>query len=178
MDEKKQPAGDFSSDAGLGSGGGSRDYVSMLTEGHAETASHNGQGKTSRLEYLGEYIFDFTTYESEYSEMFAKKAIDVCAAINARTTFEYIKEPESRRWYLLMVNMPFFYPRLNWGGSIRGAWWDTRPNKQVIEFSTSGLFLGGEQIDELTFTVDQWREFIAAVVAFGLEEPNVLVCGP
>ena len=157
----------------LGSGGGSRDYGRMLEDGHAQLDDLCGGHKASRLEYLGEHIFDFTTYESEYSELFARKALEVCAAINDGKTFEYIKEPENRRWYLLMVNMPFFYPRLNWGGSIRGAWWDVTTHTKVIEFSTCGLFLEGEQITELTFTVNQWREFIAAVVAFGVEEPNV-----
>lgn len=149
-----------------------RDYRRMLEEGHAETDASQGQGRTSRLEYLGDYIFDFTTYESEYSELFAKKALEVCTKISESKTFEYIKEPEGRLWYLLMVNMPFFADKLDWGTSIRGAWWD-KPLHKKIEFSSCGLFLDGEQLHEtMEFTIDQWREFVAAVVEFGVEEPN------
>ena len=149
-----------------------QDYLRMLEEGHAQTDAFQGQGRTSRLEYLGNHIFGFTTYEGEYSELFAKKALEVCAAISKGETFEYIKEPDGRLWYLLMVNMPFFADKLEWGTSIRGAWWDEHPHKK-IEFSSCGLFLDGEQLHEtMEFTRDQWREFIAAVVGFGLEPPN------
>jgi len=147
----------------------------MLEEGHAKIDAFQGQGRTSRLEYLGDYIFNFTTYEGEYSELFAKKALEVCAAISGSKTFEYIKEPEGRLWYLLMVNMPFFEGKLSWGTSIHGAWWD-KPVHSKIQFSSCGLFLDGEQLYEpMEFTRDQWREFIDAVVAFGIEEPNVPV---
>ena len=56
-----------------------RDYRRMLEEGHAEIDAFQGQGRTSRLEYLADNVFDFTTYEGEYSELFAKKALEVCA---------------------------------------------------------------------------------------------------
>jgi hypothetical protein len=147
-----------------------RDYARMLTEGYEAIASTDPIG---RLEYLADYLFDFTTYESEYSELFAKKALEVCAAISDSKTFEYIKEPENRLWYLLMVNMPFFADKLEWGTSIRGAWWGEPPHKK-IEFSSCGLWLDGEQLHEtMEFSREQWREFITAVVAFGVEKPNV-----
>jgi hypothetical protein len=149
-----------------------QNYRRMLEEGHAESDAFTEQGRTSRLEYLGEHIFNFTTYESEYSELIAKKALEVCTAISKGETFEYIKEPEGRLWYLLMVNMPFFSDKLEWGTSVRGAWWAEPPHKK-IEFSSCGLFLDGKQLYEtMEFTRDQWCEFIAAVVAFGAEEPD------
>lgn len=145
-----------------------QDYLRMLEDGHAETDSFQGQGRTSRLDYLGEHIFDFTTYEAEFSELFAAKAVEVCAAISARKTFEYIRvSNENRMWYLLMCNMPFFLPRLNWGGSIRGAWWDVPTHKKAIEFNTCGLFWNGEQIAEtMQFTLAEWEQFIEALCVF------------
>lgn len=76
----------------------------------------------NKLQYLGQYIFDFTTYDSEMDEYFAKKMIEVLKAIEERTTFEYIKKDYIN--YLTMANMPFLYDNLDWGGSIRGAWFD------------------------------------------------------
>jgi hypothetical protein len=150
-----------------------QDYLSMLEAGHAEIDAFQAQGRTSRLEYLSDHIFDFTTYETEMAELFATKALEVCAAISNRTTFDYIVDPDGRLWFLLMCNMPFFAGRLNWGTSIRGAWWDTSsPNE--TEFDAGGLWLDGEQVTKpLTLSTDQWREFIAALLVFGVEESNV-----
>ena len=145
------------------------DYRRMLEDGLTEVGGFGGERQPTRLEFLSDHIFEFTTYDSEIAEEFARKALEVCRAINERRTYEYIRDPASYRWFLLMCNMPFFSERLSWGASVRGAWWDTPPHKKVIEFGSCGLFLGGEQITDLTLTVDQWHEFIAAVLAFGAE---------
>ena len=68
-----------------------------------------------------------------------------------------------------MVNMPFFMPRLNWGGSIRGAWWD---HKQPA-LNSCGLWVEQEQQTELAFTLEEWEAFMRAVIAFA--EPEMLV---
>jgi hypothetical protein len=139
------------------------DYLKMLEDGHAETDSFQGEGRTSRLEYLSDQIFDFNTYEREMAELFSSKAVEVCAVISDKKTFEYIgASHENRMWYLLMCNMPFFAERLEWGTSIRGSWWDHQ-----ITLDTCGLFWQGEQITEtMTFTGIEWAEFIEAVREF------------
>ena len=120
-----------------------------------------------RLEYLSDYIFNFITYDGEIGERFARRALEVCAAISNEANFDYIKDPERYSWYLLMVNMPFFAGKLDWGTSIRGAWWD-----DPITLQTCGLWLDGEQLaDPIRFTRDQWRGFIAAMLDFAGVEP-------
>lgn len=120
-------------------------------------------GAESRLVYLSDHIFDFTTYDSEMSEMFATKAVEVCDAINKAKTFDYIADAENYKWFLLMCNMPFFASRLNWGTSIRGAWWDHCEHS----LSSCGIWIGDEQETELKFRdADKWKLFIAAMVAF------------
>ena len=116
----------------------------------------------SRLEFLAELIFDFTTYDLDAAELFASKALEVCSALSERKTFEYIEEPENYRWFLIMVNMPFFAGRLNWGTSIRGAWWDH--DSQVLE--NSGLWEGDKQVLSMRFTPDEWLRFVAAMIEF------------
>lgn len=136
------------------------DWPRVLEEGYEET-SYSDQ--VDRLYYLSEYIFNFTTYDSEMAELFARRALEVCAAINNGTTFDYIKDAEQYRWYLVMCNMPFFADRIEWGTSVRGAWWMTG-----IKFDSCGLWLDGKQLYEpMEFTNLQWREFIAALLAFG-----------
>lgn len=116
----------------------------------------------SRLEFLSDFVFDFTTYDSGMGEVFASKALEACAAISDRKTFDYIKDQDNYRWFLLMVNMPFFVGRLEWGTSIRGAWWVHED--QTLE--SSGLWEGNEQALSMTFTRDAWADFVAALLEF------------
>lgn len=138
------------------------DYRALLEHSFNVTRGHGGDHEMSRLEFLADYIFDFTTYDTEMGELFASKALEVCTAINGGMTFGYIKEPENYRWYLLMVNMPFFAGRLEWGTSVRGAWWDHAAQK----LESCGLWRGGEQVLSVEFTRDDWMRFIAAMVEF------------
>lgn len=139
-----------------------QDYLRMLEDGHAEMDAFSGREATSRLEFLADYIFDFTTYDGSMGELFAGKAVEVCAAISDRKTFEYIKDADNYRWFLLMCNMPFFAGRLEWGTSIRGAWWD-----HSVTLDTCGLFWQGKQITEaMKFTDVEWAQFIGAVREF------------
>lgn len=118
----------------------------------------------NRLEYLSEHIFNFTTYDTNMSILFASKMVDICAAINDGSTYGYIEtNEENYRWFVLLCNMPFFYRRLNWGTSIRGAWWDL----EQPEFSSCGLWYGYNQVIEpLKFTNEEWKLFIKAIVEF------------
>jgi hypothetical protein len=87
----------------------------------------------------------------------------VAGAISDGTTLAYVGDAENYRWFLLMCNMPFFAGRLDYGSSIRSAWWDH--SGMVLE--SAGLWVGGEQLlFDLELSVEQWREFIAAVRAF------------
>lgn len=152
-----------------------QDYRRMLEDGFAACRDVNPHGTPeSRSAYLADYIFDFTTYDDEKSEEFGIKALEVCRAISNRKTFEYIADPVNYRWYLLMVNMPFFSRRLNWGASVRDAWWDTStPNE--TELDTTALWLDGEMLTEpMKFSTQQWLKFVAAMLDFANEEPTGL----
>jgi hypothetical protein len=138
-----------------------RRYIELLTQSYEMERRRDGH--MSRLEYLSDLIFDFTTYDAEISELFASNALEVCKAISAGRTFAYIKEPENYRWYLLMVNMPFFAGRLDWGTSVRGAWWAFED--QTLE--SCGLWRGDEQVLKMTFTQEEWPAFVAALIEFG-----------
>jgi hypothetical protein len=126
------------------------------------TRGFGGGHEMSRLEFLAEYVFDFTTYDTEMGELFARKALEVCAAINDGKTFDYIKDADNYRWYLLMVNMPFFAGRLEWGTSVRGAWWDHGAQK----LESCGLWREGEQVLSMEFPRSEWARFVAALVEF------------
>lgn len=138
-------------------------YFRMLEDGYANVYEDE---RPSRLAYLSDYIFDFTTYDDAISELFAGKALEVCAAISDKSTGNFIKDQDNYRWFLLMVNMPFFARRLDWGTSIRGAWWDYAD--QVLD--CSGLWIDGEPVTQnLTLTNEQWGLFVSAMLEFAQE---------
>jgi hypothetical protein len=121
----------------------------------------------SRMAYLASNIFGFTTYDDSAAELFARKALEVCAAITRGKTFDYIKDADNYCWYLVMVNMPFFAERLNWGSSIRGAWWD----HHLYQLDTCGLWRGEEQVIDPDLTRDEWMQFIEALIEFAGSAP-------
>ena len=143
-------------------------YLKLLRESYKETADNRDDPTLEKLEFLANDIFGFTTYENVVSSMMAKKAIEVCKAISDKKTFDYIANEEGNFWYLVMVNMPFFENRLEWGTSIRGAWWDLWGDKEFI-IESCGLFSDGEQILELKLNNSEWIKFIEAMANFSEE---------
>jgi hypothetical protein len=116
----------------------------------------------SKSEFLGDYIFDFVGA----SDFLVRKAVGVCAAITNNTTFEYIgASDEDHLWYITMVNMPFFKDKIEWGVSIRGAWWTH--GGDVFNLASTGLWSADEeQILCLRLNRDGWKEFMNALVEF------------
>jgi hypothetical protein len=143
----------------------STDYAKLLEESFDEVRSYDECMET-RLEFLSQKVFGFITYDGGMDALFAAKAAEVCEAINTGTTFAYIEDPERYRWYLLMCNMPFFAGRLNWGTSIRGAWWDAPHGEPHMTLDSCGLWIDGEQATQLRFSDAEWTAFIDAVVKF------------
>lgn len=138
------------------------DYLKLLVEGYEDSRQMECPVE-SKVEYLALHLFDFTTYDAKMDVVFGEKALEVFRAINERKTFEYISDEERYRWYLIMCNMPFFTGRLEWGTSIRGAWWAYK--QPPLE--SCGLYLNGEQITKLTFKREhEWKAFADAVIEF------------
>ena len=144
------------------------DYLKLLRDSYKETADNRDDPTLEKLEFLANDIFGFKTYENVVSSMMAKKALEVCKAISDKKTFDYIASEEGNFWYLVTVNMPFFENRLEWGTSIRGAWWALWGNKEFT-IESFGLFSDGEQILELKLNETEWSKFIEAMIKFAEE---------
>ncbi len=142
------------------------DYLMLLEHSYEIEKGIDGCPPETRIAFLSDSIFEFTTYDGEKSEFFGRKAVEVCAAINDGKTFEFIEDADNYTWFLAMCNMPFFVDKLEWGTSIRGAWWGAHPGKQ-IELQSCGLWVGDEQLtDTLKFSAEEWNLFIVAVIEF------------
>jgi hypothetical protein len=142
-----------------------KEYLELLEHNYRMELDNPNDYQMSRLEYLSEYIFDYTTYDSEISEMLAGQTLEVCEAISNKTTFEFISDPARYVQYISMVNMPFFQDRLSWGTSIRGAWWDRFTPTAIEKCYLRNL--KDETIRDLVFAPNEWKEFISAMIEFG-----------
>ena len=98
-------------------------FIEILDRNYKEQAEMGIEFET-KMEYLGSTVFDFTTYDGAIDVLFAEKMIPVLKCILDRKTFEYQENKEQYINYLMMVNMPFLVDKLEWGTSIRGAWFD------------------------------------------------------
>jgi len=146
-------------------------YLELLENSYAQTKECQPDSEMGRLEYLAEYIFMFTTYENIVSSLMANKCLEVCRAITDRKTFGYIGNEDGNLWYLIMVNMPFFEGKLEWGTSIRGAWWELYGSKK-FKVQSCGLYEGYDQLLDIEFNSEQWAEFILAMEQFAaLDNP-------
>lgn len=143
-------------------------YLKLLESSYNQALSCSGLTR-SKLEFIGNHIFAFDTYENVVLSLMTTKAIEVCNAISNSTTFEYIANVHDNMWYLIMVNMPFFQNKLEWGVSIRGAWWDYYPNK-CFKLESCGIYDGNDYLYDIEFDETEWREFIKAISVFTLSE--------
>ena len=140
-------------------------YLKFLKDGYAKTReNYPDNPPENKFDFLGDYIFNYITYDSEMSELFARKTVDVIKAINNHTTIEYIREnKENYKWYLILCNMSFLYGKLGWGTSIRGAWW----NCDGVTFQSCQLYDGDKQIcGYFKLTQEEWEKFISAIIEF------------
>lgn len=143
-------------------------YLKLLESSYNQALSR-GEFTCSKLEFIGNHIFEFETYEDVVLSLMTKKAIEVCGVITNFTTFDYIKDDNNNMWFLVMVNMPFFKNKLEWGVSIRGAWWDCYPNK-CFKLESCGIYNGEEYLYEIEFDDKEWFAFIEAISVFTLSE--------
>jgi hypothetical protein len=107
----------------------------------------------TKIEFLGAIIFDFTTYDGEIDVLFAEKMVEVLECILNRTTFEYQEDKEKYINYLTMVNMPFLTNKLEWGTSIRGAWFD---DYRQYEIDCGRLIVEKGELTEFIKQLIEW----------------------
>lgn len=139
-------------------------YLELLENSYV--IEKNRDGTQTRGQFMAMHIFNFTTYDDSMDELFGTWAIEVCRAITNGETFSYIEKQEKYILYLLMCNMPFFQDKLEWGASFRGAWWTS----DEITLHSCGLWDGQKQLELISFTNEEWLEFMHAMIKFATKE--------
>lgn len=143
------------------------DYLALLENSYEQCKRWEPNSNIGRLEFLAESVFGLTTYENIISSLMAKKFLEVCTAVSDGKTFEYIESEDGNMWFLIMVNMPFFAEKLDWGTSIRGAWWRLYSG-DVFKVESCDLYEGEEQLLEISFNLKEWAQFIREMVKFSV----------
>jgi hypothetical protein len=77
-----------------------------------------------KMEFVGLAIFEYNTYENEVCKLLATRTITVIEHILNQTIRDYLIDPTNNEVYLTVVNMVFLSDKLDWGISIRSAWFD------------------------------------------------------
>ena len=77
--------------------------------------------KEWKLIFLAEELCDITTYDSDLDLHFGERILNILKVINDGNTFTFIKDKNNYLEYITIINlMPINW--LEWGSSIRGAW--------------------------------------------------------
>lgn len=118
------------------------DYLEMLEESYEEYKKWEHENFHTKLNFLADGVFGITTYENSIECEMAQEFLQVCEAISNNTTFDFISTEEDCNIYLRTINYPFFIDRIEWGSSIRGAWWENG----ITKIESCHLFSNGDQI--------------------------------
>lgn len=143
------------------------ELVAQLERNFAYTCEWQECPPESRLEWLGDYVFNLTTYDGEMSHKMAAMMLGVCLVITSGTNYKFIEDKNDYFWYLVAVNMPFFKGKIQWGSSIRGAWW---VHEDITLETTENVDADGNQVCDPTFTQAEWANFILAMNRFVKED--------
>ena len=133
--------------------------LDMLNQSYQE---YYCEYKGSKKAFVGLNVFDMCTYDEEMSEHFCDCFMGTVNAITDGKTFEHIENKDNYISYLWCINHPSIKNKIDWGTSIRGAWW--AHGKFVV--SSCGIVCDGEQITKLSMNRDGWIAFIAALNEF------------
>lgn len=128
-------------------------YIDLLEKEYNENNETDCLKSDDKLEFLSRFIFDFTTYDSGKDRELASRMIDVIDAISKKQTFEYHRQNEENYLnYILMCNMPFLKDKLEWGTSIRGAWF----SGNRFEISGTNIIVPSDEVDHFFYELVKW----------------------
>lgn len=156
------------------------DYNKLLDdsfEHFLENSDHLHDGTETqeelKAEFLASNVFDLTTCDSELDLIFIREIMSVVEAINYSKTFDYFKNDRDKYiTYIRCVNLPWFSDKLNWGSSIRGAWWDyfqtgSKYSKDCKTQVGNGCLWYEEKQTKVTFDNNEnWKLFIDNLISF------------
>lgn len=143
--------------------------ISEIYEMHYVEYCENTCGNT-KYEWAASEVFNLTTYDGTLDELFVKKIIEVLKVILNKTNFEYIKDETNYINYILVCQLLNEFNWIDWGTSIRGAWFDAyHPNSKtqlILEENVITRYANGVPEDIIYPEVRCTEENLKALIEF------------
>lgn len=89
-----------------------------------ERGGRYADDQTAIAAWVCDEAFDIATYDTDVSIAFGRAILDVMSAILGKRTFNYIKLPGKYHAYIAVCHILDQRDMIDWGSSIRGAWFD------------------------------------------------------
>jgi hypothetical protein len=97
-------------------------WLEWLQKMHAEMKELANDPERSPYETVAG-MFGISTYDSGMDEALVRIMMPTLISIGDKTNFTLISDPQRHLHYCITVNLPLLQDRLEWGTSIRGAWY-------------------------------------------------------
>lgn len=121
----------------------------------------------SKYEWAASEIFGLVTYDGDLDKLFVERICDVCKYIAAGKTFEFINMSEENYITFILVCQVLYKKNwINWGTSIRGAWFDDGCGDYILDWWVE--YCNGRRVD---FKIPFNTENLLLLIEF-LEEPE------
>lgn len=119
----------------------------------------------TKYEWAATYIFDLYTYDANLDVRFVKDILEVCQVIIERD-FEYQMDDNNYIKYILVCQLLYHFNWINWGTSIRNAWFEDSSRKDILEESS------WTQLNEKT---GEWDHYKLEAVPFSRDNLKELI---
>ena len=119
-----------------------------------------------KYEWAANHIFDLCTYDAALDEKFVKDIFEVCQVIIDKRNFEYQIDNNNYIKYILVCQILYHFNWINWGTSIRGAWFEDDSQKDILEETS------WSQLNEKT---GEWDHYKIESVPFSIDNLKALI---
>lgn len=106
--------------------------------GYYKLSQEAAKGEPTKLDWVGSDVFGFVTYDDEKDEDFAIVMLEVCGVILRNENYEYINDEENYLLYLLACQWLCHLHWIDWGTSIRGAYFETNEHSRPMLYDNYG----------------------------------------
>lgn len=127
--------------------------------------------KWDKYHWAASRIFDLTTYDRGLDEIFVKDILEVCKVILEKRNYEYIEDEKNYLKYILVCQVLNKFNWLNWGTSIRGAWFEVDVYRDWV--SKEATIRSRDILDELEWFSD--KEYKIEKVPFTVDNLKALI---
>ena len=144
-----------------------KDLLNWLFEENKEAEKLRENADYSKYQFLSNLVFGLGAYDDEIEEKWGKAIFEVMCAIRDRKTFEYIDIDDTHyERYLLVCQLLNQNNWINWGSSIRGAWFEDTLHDQKIMLDMLGVSIADERFDEegIVWSVENAKTLLEWVV--------------